>query len=62
MIESREYYGLYIKYYIRTAGQILKFIERNDGVRLYEVGQPVSVVIDPKNIMAYEAKGEGAAP
>nr|MCR5842367.1 ABC transporter ATP-binding protein [Oscillospiraceae bacterium] len=62
VIESREYYGLYIKYYIRTAGQILKFIERNDGVRLYEVGQPVSVVIDPKNIMAYEAKGEGAAP
>ena len=62
VIESREYYGLYIKYYIRTAGQILKFIERNDGVRLYEVGQPVSVVIDPKNIMAYEAKGEEAAP
>ena len=62
VIERREYYGLYIKYYIRTAGQILKFIERNDGVRLYEVGQPVSVVIDPKNIMAYEAKGEGAAP
>ena len=31
-------------------------------MRLYEVGQPVSVVIDPKNIMAYEAKGEGAAP
>ena len=62
VIESREYYGLYIKYYIRTAGQILKFIERNDGVRLYEVGQPVSVVIDPQNIMAYEAKGEGAAP
>ena len=62
VIESREYYGLYIKYYIRTAGQILKFIERNDGVRLYEAGQPVSVVIDPKNIMAYEAKGEGAAP
>ena len=62
VIESREYYGLYIKYYIRTAGQILKFIERNDGVRLYEVGQPVSVGIDTKNIMAYEAKGEGAAP
>ena len=60
-VESREYYGLYIKYYIKTAGQTLKVIEKNDGVRIYEAGQKVSLVIDPGDIMAYEAKGEEAA-
>ncbi len=61
VVESREYYGLYIKYYIKAAGQTLKVIEKNDGVRIYEAGQRVSLVIDPKDIMAYEAKGEEAA-
>ncbi len=60
-VENREYYGLYIKYYIRAAGQTLKVIEKNDGVRIYEEGQDVRVVIDPRDIMAYEAKGEEAA-
>ncbi len=58
---TREYYGLYIKYYIEVAGQTLKVIEKNDGVRIYEEGQAVTVVIDPRDIMAYEAKGEEAA-
>ena len=60
-VESREYYGLYINYYIRAAGQMLKVIEKNDGVRIYEEGQDVRVIIDPRDIMAYEAKGEEAS-
>ncbi len=55
IVESREYYGLYIKYYIRTKGQILKVIEKNDGVRIYEEGQEVSVILDPRDIMSYPA-------
>ena len=55
-VESREYYGLYIKYYIRTLGQVLKVIEKNDGVRIYEEGQQVSVILDPKDIMSYVPK------
>ena len=54
IVESREYYGLYIKYYISVLGQTLKVIEKNDGVRIYEEGQAVKVVIDPRDIMAYE--------
>ena len=61
VVESREYYGLYIKYYITAAGQTLKVIEKNDGVRIYEEGQRVRVVIDPKDVMAYDAEGKGAA-
>ena len=52
-VDSREYYGLYIKYYIRLAGQTIKVIEKNDGVNIYEAGQAVKVVMDPKDVMAY---------
>ena len=52
-IESREYYGLYIKYYIRMSGQIIKVIERNDGINIYEAGEQVSVGMHPSNLMSY---------
>ena len=57
IVETREYYGLYIKYYIRAAGQEIKVIEKNDGIRIYEEGQNVTVIIDPRDIMAYPAGG-----
>ena len=60
VVESREYYGLYIKYYINVEGQTLKVIEKNDGVNIYEPGQKVSVVINPSHVMAYEASEEAA--
>ena len=60
VVESREHYGLYIKYYITVEGQTLKVIEKNDGVNIYEPAQQVSVVINPAHVMAYEA-GEEAA-
>ena len=50
----REYYGLYIKYYIDLGSQSIKVIEKNDGVRIYEEGQKVQVILDPRDIMAYE--------
>jgi len=58
VVESREYYGLYIKYYITVEGQTLKVIEKNDGVNIYEPAQQVSVVINPAHVMAYEAGEE----
>ena len=54
VIESQEYYGLYIKYYIRVGGQILKVIEKNDGVRIYNPGENVNVIINPADIMSYK--------
>ena len=53
-VTMREYYGLYIKYYIELGSQTIKVIEKNDGVRIYEEGQVVKVILDPRDIMAYE--------
>ena len=52
-VTMREYYGLYIKYYIDLGSQSIKVIEKNDGVRIYESGQSVQVILDPADIMAY---------
>ncbi len=57
---SREYYGLYIKYYIDTAGQTIKVIERNDGVRIYEPGEKVRVNVNPADLMSYPAGDDSA--
>ena len=53
VIESREYYGLYIKYYLRAGAQVLKAIEKNDGVNIYEPGQSVKLCILAKDLMSY---------
>ena len=52
-VESREYYGLYIKYYINVGSQVLKVIEKNDGVNIYEAGESVELIINPSDVMAY---------
>ena len=57
-VESCEYYGLYIKYYIHVGSQTLKVIEKNDGVNIYDPGQQVTVILDPSDIMAYDAPAE----
>ncbi len=58
VVDSLEYYGLYIKYYITAGGQTLKVIEKNDGVNIYSPNQQVEVLINPAHIMAYETSGE----
>ena len=58
VVDSLEYYGLYIKYYITAGGQTLMVIEKNDGVNIYSPRQQVKVLINPAHIMAYEPKGE----
>ena len=55
VIESREYYGLYIKYYIHVGSQTIKAIEKNDGINIYESGEKVTVGIHPVDVMSYDA-------
>ena len=38
--------------------QTLKVIEKNDGVNIYDPGQQVTVILDPADIMAYDAPAE----
>lgn len=57
-VEQMEYYGLYIKYYINIGSEIIKVIEKNDGVNIYEAGESVVAVMNPRDIMAYDAPKE----
>ncbi|MBR6668136.1 MAG: ABC transporter ATP-binding protein [Clostridia bacterium] len=57
-VESREYYGLYIKYYINVGSQVLKVIEKNDGVNIYEAGQAVKVGLGLADVMSYDAAAQ----
>ena len=59
-VKSREYYGLYIKYTIDLGSQTIKVIEKNDGINIYEAGQQVDVVLNPRDIMAYAPGAEEA--
>jgi len=64
VVEMREYYGLYIKYYIRLDGQdqIIKVIEKNDGVNIYDEGQSVNLVLNPRDLMSYHEDGSAVNP
>ncbi len=53
VIESQEYYGLFIKYSIQAAGQNLKVVEKNDGINIYNPGDSVTLRISPADIMSY---------
>ncbi len=57
-VQKREYYGLYIKYYIDLGPQVIKVIEKNDGINIYESGQSVVAVMNPRDVMAYPDSGE----
>ncbi len=62
VIESSEYYGLYIKYYVDIGFEKLKVIEKNDGINLYDAGERVTLHLHPSDIMSYPAApaaGEG---
>ena len=60
-IASREYYGMYIKYTVDTAQQTIRSIVRNDGLRIFETGLEVQLLIKPGDVMSY-APGEGGTP
>ena len=59
-VKSREYYGLYIKYTVDLCSQTIKVIEKNDGVNIYEAGQQVDVVLNPRDVMSYAPGAEEA--
>ena len=52
VIESKEYYGLFIKYTVKAAGQTLKVVEKNGSLSIFEPGDEVSLFIDPVDIMS----------
>lgn len=57
-VENLEYYGLYLKYYVNLGSQIIKIIEKNDGINIYKPGENVKVVMNAKDVMAYPKSQE----
>ena len=41
-------------------GQALKVIEKHDGINIYEAGQKVNIVLNPRDVMSYEPGEEEA--
>ncbi len=58
VVESMEYYGLYIKYTVRLPQQTVRVIEKNDGTRPFENGERVTVSFAHKDIMSYAQNTE----
>ena len=56
VVKNREYYGLYIKYYIDCEGQELKIIEKNDGINLYDTGDFINIIMSARDLMSYPPK------
>jgi iron(III) transport system ATP-binding protein len=52
-IVGREYFGLYIKYQLSLDGQTVKSIEKNDGTKYFDVGEEVTVSLNPADLMTY---------
>ena len=55
-IVSREYYGLYVKYSVEAGGQVIRAVEKNDGIHLYRPGEQVALGIHPSDVMSYDAE------
>lgn len=53
IVESAEYYGLYIKYTLDANGEHIKVIEKNSGRPLYKKGEKVTLSFNPNDIMQY---------
>ena len=56
VVESREYYGLYIKYYVQVGDAVIKAVEKNDGVHLYAEGDHVTLGLNRADVMSYDAQ------
>lgn len=52
-ITNKEYYGMFIKYYIAVGSDTIKAVEKNDGRDSLGVGDTVKVSFDPHSILSF---------
>jgi iron(III) transport system ATP-binding protein len=53
IVKDNEYNGVMIKYIVEIMGKALKCIKKNDGERLYKIGEEIDVYINPEDIMQF---------
>ncbi len=64
IVEKTDYYGMYIKYYLKVGEDTIKAIEKNDGADVYIVGEKVKISFKPSDILSFvpEPEEKAAAP
>lgn len=53
VVKDFEYNGVLTKYNVEVLGQTIKFIEKNDGSRIYNSGEIISLYINPNDAMQF---------
>ena len=54
VVKDLEYFGIHTKYSVECCGQILRVIENNDGSNPRQIGDQISLVIEPDAILSYK--------
>lgn len=52
-VEEAEFSGVLTKYVLECHGQELKYLEKNDGRRLYQENEQIDIYINPQDIMQF---------
>lgn len=52
-VEEAEFSGMLTKYVLECHGQELKYLEKNDGRRLYQENEQIDLYINPQDIMQF---------
>lgn len=58
VVTDRDYYGMYIKYYLSIGDSTLKVIEKNDGEHVYNQGDAVTVCFKLSDILSFKPEAE----
>lgn len=53
VVKDFEFNGILTKYYVEVQGQMLKYIEKNEGGRFYKADEEISLYVNPKDIMQF---------
>lgn len=53
VVKEAEFDGVLTKYVLECQGQILKYLEKNDGRRLYQEGEQIALYINQQDIMQF---------
>ena len=53
IVEEAEFSGVLTKYVLECHGQELKYLEKNDGRRLYQENEQIDLYINPQDIMQF---------
>ena len=53
IVEKAEFDGVLTKYILKCHGQSLKYLEKNDGRKLYQEGEQIDLYTNPQDIMQF---------